>query len=156
MSFFVFLYGFYFKVYFVWYEYCNSCFPVLCIGMKSLPSPLTFNLYVSFALRWVSFRQQIEVFCFFIQSPTLCLLVEAFSPLTFKVIIDRYVFIAILNLVFQLILCFSFLLFFFGLDGFHLFYAWVLFSFCKCNVWFDFMVALFFKHVKPFLLAFAW
>ena len=34
--------------------------------------------------------------------PTVCLLIEAFSPFTFKVIIDRYEFIAILLLVFWL------------------------------------------------------
>ena len=62
--------------------------------------PLTFNLHVSFVLRWVSCRQKIQCFWFFIQSATLCLLIEAFSPLTFKVIIDRYLFIAILNLIF--------------------------------------------------------
>ena len=38
----------------------------------------------------------------------MCLLIAAFSPLTFKAIIDRYVFTAILNLVFPLILCFFF------------------------------------------------
>ena len=153
MSFFVFLYGLRFKVYFVWYEYSNSCFPVLSTGMKYLfPSPYFQSICV---LWWVSHRQQIEGFCFFY--PVFhSVSFGAFSPLTFKVIIDRCLSIAILNLVFQLILCFSFLLLSFGLDGFHLFYAWVLFSFCKCNVWFDFMVALFFKHVKPFLLAFAW
>ena len=93
---------------------CNSCFPVLSIGRKYLSQPLTFNLYVSFVLRWVSYRQQIEGFCFFIQSATLCLLIGAFSPLTFKVIVDRYIFTAILNLVFQLILCFSSFLFWVG------------------------------------------
>ena len=60
----------------------------------------------------------------------------ALSPLPFKVIIDKYVFIAILNLVFQLILCFSFILFFFGLDDFPVFYVCVLFSFCDYNVLF--------------------
>ena len=98
---------------------------------------LTFNLYVSFALRRF-FRQQIVGFCFFSQSATLCLLIGAFSPLTFKVIIDRYLFIAILSLVFQLTLCFSFLLFFFWSDGFHFFYAWVLFSSVFVNVMFSF------------------
>ena len=66
LSFFVFLDGLDFKVSFVWYEYCNSCFPVLSVGMKSLFPPLTFNLEVSFAPRWVYGRQQIEGFCFFI------------------------------------------------------------------------------------------
>ena len=110
--------------------------------------PLTFNLYVSFALRWVSWRQQIEGFCFFIHSATLCLLTGAFSPLTFKVIIDRYLLIGILNLVFQLIL--FLLLFFFWLDGFHVFYAWVLFfSFCECNVWFWFVLPCFLSMLSP-------
>ena len=104
--------------------------------------PFIFNLYVSFALRWVSCTQQVEGFYLFIQSATLCLLIGAFSPLTFKVIIDRYVFIDILNLVFQLILCFSFLLFFFGLDGFHLFYARMLFFSVFVNAMFGFDVRL--------------
>ena len=90
---------------------------------------LTFNLCVSFALRWVSCRQQIEGFCFFIKYVTLCLLIGAFSPLTFKVITDRWLFIAILNLVIQLILWFSVLPFVFWLDGLWLFSVWVGFFF---------------------------
>ena len=50
--------------------------------------PLTFNLCVSFALKWVSCRQYIVGSCFFIQSASLCLLIEALSPLTFKVIFN--------------------------------------------------------------------
>ena len=97
---------------------------------------------------------RLKDFAFLSQSATLCLLIGAFSPLTFQVIIDRYVFISILSLIFQLILCFSFLLFFsffFWLDGFHLFYACILFSFCECNVWFWFVVALFLKYANPFI-----
>ena len=41
---------------------------------------------------------------FFIHSAILCLLVGAFSPLTFKVIIDRYALIDILLLIFKLFL----------------------------------------------------
>ena len=52
----------------------------------------------------------------------------------FKVIISKYVFIAILNLVFQLMLCFSFVPFFFWLGDFHLFYACVLFFLVFVNV----------------------
>ena len=56
----------------------------------------------------------------------------------FKVIIDKYAFIAILNLVFQLILCFSFVpFFFFRLDDFLLFYACVCFL-VFVNVFFGF------------------
>ena len=112
------------------------------LAWNMFPYPLTFNLRVSFALRWVFCRHQIVGFCFYIQSATLCLLIGAFSPLTLKVIIDKYVFITTLNLVFQLNLCSSFVPFSFWLDDFHLFYACVIFSFCECNVWFWFVVAL--------------
>ena len=53
--------------------------------------PLTFGLYVSWGLKWVSCRQHIYGSCFFIHSASLCLLVGAFNPFTFKVIIDIYV-----------------------------------------------------------------
>ena len=59
----------------------------------------------------------------------LCLLFGAFSSLTLKVIIYRYMFIAILNLAFQLILYFFFVPFLFFLffllwfNGFLLRYA---------------------------------
>ena len=53
--------------------------------------PLTFSLCVSPGLKWVSCRQQIYGCCFYIHSASLCLLVGAFNPFTFKVIIDMYV-----------------------------------------------------------------
>ena len=91
--------------------------------------PLTFNLCVSFALKWVSYRQNIVGSCFSFQSTTPCLLIRVLSLLRFKVIIDKHVFIAMLNLVFLFILCFSFVPFFFFLwfDDFLLFYVCVLF-----------------------------
>ena len=49
---------------------------------------LTFSLYVSWGLKWVSCRQHIYGSCFCIHSTSLCLSVEAFNPFTFKVIID--------------------------------------------------------------------
>ena len=52
--------------------------------------PFTFSLDVSLVLRWVSCRQHIQGSCFHIHSASLCLLVETFSPFTFKVIIDKY------------------------------------------------------------------
>ena len=90
----------------------------------------------------------------FIQSATLSLLVGAFSTLTFKVVIDKYVFITLLNPVFQLILCFSFVLLW--LDDCLLFYACV-FVFlvlvnCIFGVWF--VVVLFFKYIN--LLVLVW
>ena len=119
MSFFVFPYDLHFKVYFVWVECAETywvwvlqlLFLVFSIGMSYLfPSPHIQCICV--LCDKVSFCiQQIEGFCFFIKSSTLCLLIGAFSSLTFKVIIDRYVFIAILNLVFHFIICFSFLFF---------------------------------------------
>ena len=58
----------------------------------------TFTLCVSFTFNWVSFRWHVVGSCFIIQSGTLCLLIEAFSPMTFEVIIDRYIFMACLTL----------------------------------------------------------
>ena len=119
---------------------------------------LTLNFYVSSALRWTSCRQHIVRSCFFNQSATLCLLIGALSPLTFKVIIDQYVFIAILNLIFKLILCFSFL-FLVGWFPFILCLCPFLFSFCEYNVWFWFVFALFFSYddfVKKKKISMSW
>ena len=55
--------------------------------------PLTFSLYVFLGLKWISYRQYIFGFCIHLAS--LCFLVGAFNPFTFKVIIDTYVPIAI-------------------------------------------------------------
>ena len=57
--------------------------------------PLTFSLYVSLDLKWVSCGQQIYDSSFYIHSGSLCLLVGAFNPFIFKVIIDMYIPIAI-------------------------------------------------------------
>ena len=54
---------------------------------------LTFSLYVSLGLKWVSCRQPIYGSCFYIHSASLCLLVGAFNPFTFKVVIDIYMFL---------------------------------------------------------------
>ena len=61
--------------------------------------PLTFNLKVSLGIKWVSCKQHIDGSFFLIHSVTLCLLVGAFSPLTFRVSTERYEFIAIMMLV---------------------------------------------------------
>ena len=53
--------------------------------------PLTFSLYVSLGLKWVSCRQHIYGSYFCIHSVRLYLLVGAFNQFTFKVIIDTYV-----------------------------------------------------------------
>ena len=64
------------------------CFP---FAWTIVFCPLTFSLYVSWGLKWVSCRQHIYGSCFCIHSSSLCLLVGAFNPCTFKVIIDTYV-----------------------------------------------------------------
>ena len=66
---------------------CNICF-----------QPFTFSLCRSFVLRWVSYRQHICGSHFLIHSATLCLLIGGFNPFAFKVIIEKYLFIAIFSL----------------------------------------------------------
>ena len=63
---------------------------------------LHFSLCVCLVLKWVSCKQHIDRSCFFIQAVTLCLLIGAFSYLTFKVIVDRWVLITLVLLVFWL------------------------------------------------------
>ena len=81
----------YFKVYFILYEYCYSSFLLISICMEYLFPSLHFQSVcvprsevglLSTAHIWV-------LFC--IHSPSLCLLVRAFNPYTFKVIIYMYV-----------------------------------------------------------------
>ena len=70
--------------------------------------PLTFNLKVSLGLKWVSYKQHIDGSCFLIHSVTLCLLIGAFSPLTFRLSTERYEFTAIMLLVeLELLVVFS-------------------------------------------------
>ena len=76
---------------------------------------LTFNLYVSLELKWLSWRQLIYGSCFCIHSASLYLLVGAFSPFTFKVILIctyMYVLITILLIVLDLFFLVFFLTFF--------------------------------------------
>ena len=61
--------------------------------------PLTFSLYVSLGLKWISCRPHIFRSCFCIHSASLCLLFGTFSLFTFKVIIDIYVPIAIFLII---------------------------------------------------------
>ena len=70
----------YFKVYFVWYEYCYSSFLLLPFCMEYVF--LSSNFQSIYVLRsQVGFR---------IHSASLCLLVGAFNPFSFKIIIDIY------------------------------------------------------------------
>ena len=72
------------------------CFP---FAWNIFFHPLTFSLYVFLGMKWVSCRQHIYGSCFCVHSASLCLLVGALNPFTFKVIIDIYVPIAILLIV---------------------------------------------------------
>ena len=53
-------------------------------------------------------RQHVYGVCFCIHSASLCLLVGAFGPFTLKVIIDRYILIAIVIHCFGFVFCWSF------------------------------------------------
>ena len=66
------------------------------ISMEHFSQPLTFSLCRSFVLRWVSCKQNMCGSHFLIHSAPLCLLIGTFNQFTFKVIIDRCLFIAIL------------------------------------------------------------
>ena len=103
----------YFKVYFVRYEDCYSSFLLVPICMEYIFYPLTFRLYVSWGLKWVSYRQKMYGSYFCIHSASLCLfLVGAFNPLTFKVIINIYVPISIFLIVWGWFCSFFLLLYF--------------------------------------------
>ena len=89
----------YFKVYFVWYEDCCSSFLLLSICMECIFPSSHFQSIWSLGLKWVSYRQHIYRSCLCIYSASLYLLVEAFNPFTFKMIINMYVSIAIFLIV---------------------------------------------------------
>ena len=57
--------------------------------------PLSFSLYLFLGLKWVSCKQHINGSYFCIHSASPCLLVGAFNPFTFNVIMDKCVVIAI-------------------------------------------------------------
>ena len=98
VSFYVSFNGLSFEVYFVWYKYCYPCFLFLSICLEYFFQPLTFSLCRSFVLRWVSCRQHMYKSHFLIQPATLCPLIGALNPFTFKVIMHRYLFIAMFPL----------------------------------------------------------
>ena len=63
---------------------------------------LTFNLYVSLGVKWVSYRQHIQGLV--LVSASLCLLDGTLNPFIFKLIIHMYVPITILLIVWGLFL----------------------------------------------------
>ena len=84
-----------FKVYFVWYEYCD---PPLSCNLREISFYISsLSICVFFSVKWVSCRRHIFLavgFCFIfsIQSDTLYLLFGAFSPLIFKVTIEIHIY----------------------------------------------------------------
>ena len=66
---------------------------------------------LSLGLKWVSCRWHIYGFCFCTHSASLYLLVGAFNPFTFEVIIDIYVPVAIFLIVWDFVDLFSSLTF---------------------------------------------
>ena len=149
-----FLYGLCFKVYFVWYEYCDPRFLVISVCMKYLfSSPHIQSLCVLCPKVGLLYAAYCRRLLFYLVCHSRSF---DWSTLTFKLIIDRYVFIAILNLVFHLILYFffvyfSFLYFLLWCDDFFcIMLVFFLFS-CESVVCFWFVVTLFFKCVNLFL-----
>ena len=74
------------------------------ISWNIFTCPLTFSLYVSLKLEYVSSRQHIHSFCFCIHSANLCHLVGILDSFTFKAIIDMQVLITIFSIVLGLFL----------------------------------------------------
>ena len=102
-------------------------------------------------------RQHIVGSCFFNLICTLCLLIGAFNPMTFKVIVDRYVFMAILSLVFLLILCFFFIYFCFSFCGLMIFFCIMLmfsslFDFVNLLYVFDLWLPCFSIMLTPYYI----
>lgn len=127
MSFLIFLCGLCFKIYFVLHEFGYPHFLVISLCIKYLFPSSHFQSICVLCPKLGILWQYIVYFCFIVQSSTVCLLIRVFSPLTFNVIIDRCVFIAILTW-FSSWLCITFLLFScFSFPGliFFFYYAWV-------------------------------
>ena len=130
--------------------------PVFSMQMKYLfPSPHFQFMYAFCPMVSLLSTADCRLFFFFfflILFATLCLLIGAFSALTFKVIIDKYVFSHFKPClpVDSLFLLCSFL-FMVGWFSFILCLHPFLFSVFECTVWFWYVVALFLKYVNPFL-----
>ena len=74
-SFFVSFHSLCFKVYFIWNEYCYSCFLLVeYLHGISFSSPSLSVCMCPFVLRWISCRQHIQGSCFCIHLTSLCLL----------------------------------------------------------------------------------
>ena len=156
----IYLYGLCFKVCFVWCEYCDLGFLAISVCMKYLfPSPYSQLMCIFCPKVNLLKAAYCRLLLFKIQYATMCLLIGAFIPLIFKLIIDKYVFIINLCLVFPSILYFYIVSFFSLLwfDDFLLFYTHV-FGFCDSIVCFWYVFTMFLKYVNLiiYLLALDW
>ena len=87
---FTFFYALCFKVCFVWYKYCDSCFLVIFVISVYKKYLYLFPCFesvcvclpLSWSLEEIYYRLSL-FFCFLTQSSTICLLIGAFSPSTF-------------------------------------------------------------------------
>ena len=95
--FFVSFHSLYLKVYFIWYEYYDSCFLLVSVCVKYFFSSPSLLVCMCPLFWGGSLVDSIYIYgsYFCIHSASLCLLVGAFNPFTFKVIIDRYGSVAI-------------------------------------------------------------
>ena len=124
--------------------------------------PFSFSLYVSFALRWVSYRQHIVRFCFFLQS-ALCVfwLVHSVHWHSRLLLINMY--LLTFQNFFSKWFCYSFVPFSLSLSFFFFFFGWMiyfmlvsssLFHAVDVIFGFDLWLPCFFKYVNPFLYLF--
>ena len=115
-----------------------------------------FSLYVSWGLKWISCRQHICGSCFCIHSISVCPLVGAFNPFTFKVIIYIHAHIAISLIVWvDFVDFFSSLLFLDYINPFNICckVGWVelnSLNFCLSENFFLFLHQFFFQGVSAF------
>ena len=90
VSFFVSWNSLCFKVYFACISIATPAFFGFPFALNTFFHLRIFSLYVSLDLKWVSCRQHIHRSYICFHSAPLCLLIEAFSLFTFKVIINGY------------------------------------------------------------------
>ena len=116
--------------------------------------PLALSLCVPLALKWVSCKQHLYGSCFFMQSATLCLLIGAFSPLTFKVTIDKCMYLLPFYYLFSDGFCNSFL---FISSSFCFSFCGLMFFFCIVfeflSFWFLWIYCIYFLLSISFVLS---
>ena len=92
------------KVYFVWYKYATPAF--FPFAGNIFFHSFTFSLCASFNLKWAFYRKRMYGCFVFHGMEWKCLLTGAFNSFTFKLIIDRYIVIALLLFIFMIFSCF--------------------------------------------------